>query len=83
MQLFISKFGYGKFYPHQSKAEAGASLCEFIQDEGIPDNLHTDEAKEMMIGICKQVYQDACIRIHKQKETALGKTVLKWRSPEN
>jgi hypothetical protein len=70
VQLFISKFGYGKFCPHRSKVEAGASLCEFIQDEGIPDHLHTDEAKEMMMGTCKQVYQDACIRMTKTERNS-------------
>ena len=39
----------------QAKSGAGDALNEFIQDIGIPSELHTDEAKELTLGKWKQI----------------------------
>ena len=61
-QLFITDFGYAKFVPMRTKAEAGYALKELIQDVGIPKEIHTDGAKELTIGTWKQICRDAGIK---------------------
>ena len=39
----------------QAKSKTGDMLAEFIQHVGIPSALHTDEAKELMLGHWKQI----------------------------
>jgi hypothetical protein len=46
-QLFVSDFGFAKFTPVKLKSEAGYALQEFIRDNGIPTEIHTDNAKEL------------------------------------
>jgi hypothetical protein len=45
------------------KSEAPQALKELIQDEGIPSEIHTDGAKELMQGSWKQTCQEAGIRV--------------------
>ncbi len=61
-QLFITDFGYAKFVPMRTKAEAGYALKELIQDVGIPKEIHTDGAKELTMGTWKQICRDAGIK---------------------
>jgi hypothetical protein len=61
-QLFISDFGYGKFCPMKLKSEAGYALQELIQGVGIPEQIHTDGAREMTMGSWRQTCRDAGIR---------------------
>ena len=46
-QLFTTKSGLAVFYPFSSAASSGDALTTFTQDVGIPNSLHTDNAKEM------------------------------------
>jgi hypothetical protein len=61
-QLFMTDFRYGKIVPMKAKSEAGYALKELIQDVGIPKHLHTDGAKELTMGIWKQVCKEAGIK---------------------
>jgi hypothetical protein len=61
-QLFVTDFGYTKFTPMQAKSEAGFALKELIRDVGIPQELHTDGAKELTMGTWKKVCQEAGIK---------------------
>ena len=40
------------------KAQAGDALVEFIQDIGIPSEIHNDDAKEQTLGKWKQTTQE-------------------------
>jgi len=54
-QVFANDVDYVKLIPMRRKGEAGDSLVEFIQDTGIPSELHTDMAKEETLGKWKEV----------------------------
>jgi hypothetical protein len=54
-QLFITDFGYAKFFPMKNKSEAGHALQELIKEIGIPKQMHTDGAKELTLGKWKEV----------------------------
>ena len=54
-QVFANDVDYVKLIPMRRKGEAGDSLVEFIQDTGIPSELHTDMAKEEILGKWKEV----------------------------
>jgi hypothetical protein len=56
-QIFANDIGYMYLTPMKSKSEAPYALNEFIQDIGIPSQLHTDEAKELTIGRWKEICQ--------------------------
>jgi hypothetical protein len=56
-QIFANDIGYMYLMPMKSKSEAPYALNEFIQDIGIPSQLHTDEAKELTIGRWKEICQ--------------------------
>ena len=60
-QLFVTDFGYSKFVPMKSKAEAGYALQDTIRDTGIPNHIHTDGAKELIQGRWKEICKDANI----------------------
>jgi len=60
-QLFVTDFGYSKFVPMESKAEAGYALQDTIRDIGIPNHIHTDGAKELIQGRWKEICKDANI----------------------
>jgi hypothetical protein len=60
-QLFVSDFGYTKFAPMKRKSEAGFALQELIRDVGIPRQIHTDNAKELTLGLWKETCRDANI----------------------
>jgi len=45
-QTFVNNIDFVKLIAMRRKAEAGDSLVEFIQDVGIPSEMHTDMSKE-------------------------------------
>ena len=47
-QAFCTKGGYCAVYPMKSKSEAGNALQKFVQDVGVPNRLHCDNAPEMV-----------------------------------
>jgi hypothetical protein len=49
-QIFVNDIDFVKHIPMQTKSQAGDALVEFIQDVGIPSDLHTDNAKELTEG---------------------------------
>jgi hypothetical protein len=57
-QAFCSDFGYAKFTPMTLKSDAGYALKEAIHDIGILKQIHTDDAKELTMGMWKKVCQD-------------------------
>ncbi|MGH3055899.1 MAG: hypothetical protein ACRDL7_13075, partial [Gaiellaceae bacterium] len=65
-QIFVNDLEFVRFIPMKSKADAGDALAEFIQDIGIPSQLHTDNAKEETLGTWKRVRSSHQI---KQTET--------------
>ena len=46
-QLFCNRGNYRKTYPLKSKSEAHHALDSFIHDVGIPEEMLTDNAKEL------------------------------------
>jgi len=61
-QIFVNDIGYTHFVPIKAKAEAPYALQEFIQDVGIPSSIHTDEAKELTIGIWREICRSHSIK---------------------
>ncbi|MGH3053527.1 MAG: hypothetical protein ACRDL7_00940, partial [Gaiellaceae bacterium] len=61
-QVFVNDLEFVRFIPMQSKSDAGNALSEFIQDVGIPQSLHTDNAKEETMGKWKEVRLNCQLR---------------------
>ena len=57
-QAFCTDFGYARFIPMSLKSEAGYALKEIIHDLGIPKRIHTDDAKELTMGLWKKTCQE-------------------------
>ena len=49
-QMFTNDVNFSKFYPMKRKSEASDALVSFMQDIGIPCELHSDDAKELTEG---------------------------------
>jgi hypothetical protein len=49
-QMYTNDVNFTKFYPMKKKSEAPDSLILFMQDIGIPSELHSDDAKELTQG---------------------------------
>jgi hypothetical protein len=49
-QMFTNDIHFTKFYPMRAKSEAAEALVSFMQDIGIPSDLHSDDAKELTQG---------------------------------
>jgi hypothetical protein len=49
-QIFVNNNDFVKLIPMRWKAEAGDALAKFIQDIGIPSEMHNDDAKEQTLG---------------------------------
>jgi hypothetical protein len=56
-QIFVNNIDFVRLVPMRRKAEAADALLEFIQDIGIPSEMHNDDAKELTLGKWKQVMQ--------------------------
>ncbi|MGH7954978.1 MAG: hypothetical protein ACREOZ_03370, partial [Gloeomargaritales cyanobacterium] len=72
-QIYVNDLEFVRFIPMRSKSEAGDSLAEFIQDIGIPLELHTDNAKEETLGRWKNVRLDNQIKQTETEPYLLGK----------
>jgi hypothetical protein len=46
-QMYTNNVDFTKFYPMKLKSEALYTLISFMQDIGIPSDLHSDDAKEL------------------------------------
>ena len=55
-QLFVTEF---EFVPMKNKSEAGYALQDVIREIGIPNQIHSDGAKELTQGHSRDVCQDA------------------------
>jgi hypothetical protein len=49
-QMYTNDVDFTKFYPMKSKSETADTLISFMQDIGIPSDLHSDDAKELTGG---------------------------------
>lgn len=49
-QMYTNDVDFTEFYPMKSKSEAADTLISFMQDIGIPSDLHSDDAKELTGG---------------------------------
>jgi hypothetical protein len=47
-QLFANESFFAKAYPMERKSFAGAALCQFIRDYGVPEQLTFDGAAEQV-----------------------------------
>jgi hypothetical protein len=61
-QIFTNDVGFTRIYPMKLKSEAPNALLEFVQDIGIPAQLHSDNAKEFLQGKWKQLLSDFQIK---------------------
>jgi hypothetical protein len=61
-QLFMNDIGFTVIYPMRLKSEAPNALKCFLQDVGTPHALHSDNAKELMQGEWRKVFNDFSIR---------------------
>jgi hypothetical protein len=61
-QLYTSDVGFMKVYPMRAKSEAFESLNAFIHEVEIPDELHSDDAKELMEGKFRAICRDYGIK---------------------
>ncbi len=46
----MNEINFTKFYPMKQKNEAPGTLISFMQDIGIPSELHSDDANELTQG---------------------------------
>jgi hypothetical protein len=49
-QMYTNDVDFTKFYPMKLKSEAPDTLISFMQDIGIPSDLHSDDTKELTEG---------------------------------
>jgi hypothetical protein len=54
-QMYTNDIHFSKFYPMQRKSQAPDTLVSFMQDIGIPSDLHSDDAKELFQGRMKEL----------------------------
>jgi IS30 family transposase len=57
-QLFTNDIGYTKVYPMRLKSETSDALVNFLQEVGIPQTIHADNAKELMEGKFRQICKE-------------------------
>ncbi len=61
-QVYTNEIGFIKFIPMQHKSDASDTLIEFMQDVGIPTELHSDNAKVLIQGCMGQIVRKAWIK---------------------
>lgn len=54
-QMYTNDIHFSKFYPMQRKSQAPDTLINFMQEIGIPSDLHSDDAKELFQGRMKEL----------------------------
>jgi hypothetical protein len=69
-QLFVAPFGFTKFVPIKSKGEAHLALQELFHDVGIPQHIHTDGAKEMVLGNWKKTCNEYGIKMSQTEKSS-------------
>jgi hypothetical protein len=69
-QLFVIPFGFTKFGPMKSKGEAHLALQELFHDVGIPQHIHTDGAKEMVLGNWKKTCNEYGIKMSQTEKAS-------------
>jgi hypothetical protein len=61
-QMYTNDVHFSKFYPMKSKAEAPNTLISFMQDIGIPSELHSDDARKLTMGKMKELAREFWIK---------------------
>jgi hypothetical protein len=54
-QVFANNIGFVRGYSMARKGDTGDALNTFFQDVGVPNRLHTDGAKELMLRKWKEI----------------------------
>jgi hypothetical protein len=62
-QLYINDLSFVKCYPMKQKSDAPDTLVRFIQEVGIPQAIHSDDAPDLMHGHFKQLCKDYQIHL--------------------
>ena len=66
-QIFTDGHGFDCFYLQVKESDASEKLIRFIQEEGIPQTLISDNAKAQVSGM----FQKVCNRFHIQQKQVL------------
>jgi len=61
-QMYTNDAHFTKFYPMKTKAEAPNTLIAFMQDIGIPSDLHSDNANELTQGKMRELLKEFWIK---------------------
>jgi len=71
---------FSKFYPMQTKSQAHETLKSFMQEIGIPSELHSNDAKELTEGKCKIFWKNFGSKGAKVNHILPGKSELNCAS---
>jgi hypothetical protein len=58
VQLYTNDLAFTKVYPMKLKLQMHKTLAAFIHEVGIPSSIHSDDAKELMMGKFKEICKD-------------------------
>jgi len=61
-QMYTNDAHFTKFYPMKTKGEAPNTLISFMQDIGIPSDLHSDNANELTQGRMRELLKEFWIK---------------------
>jgi hypothetical protein len=61
-QMYTNDAHFTKFYPMKTKSEAPNTLISFMQDIGIPSDLHSSNASELTQGKMKELLKEFWIK---------------------
>ena len=61
-QIYTNDINFTKFIPMKKKSDAPDTLLAFMQDVGIPSDLHSDDAKELTQGRMGEITRKAWIK---------------------
>jgi hypothetical protein len=61
-QMYTNDIHFSKFYPMQRRSQAPDTLINFMQDVGIPSDLHSDDAPELFQGRMKELVKKFWIK---------------------
>jgi hypothetical protein len=57
-QIFTSDLAFTKVYPMKLRSQTYEALSAFIHEVGIPSSIHSDDAKELMMGKFKELCKE-------------------------
>ena len=57
-QIFTSDLAFTKVYPMKLRSQTHEALSAFIHEVGIPSSIHSDDAKELMMGKFKELCKE-------------------------